>query len=85
MANGSDVLEMLVSKGGWIISGNDYSGITWIDDKVKISQEEFEAGFTAYDSWKAEKEAQVIAAKTVAQTKLAALGLTTDDLRALGL
>jgi hypothetical protein len=85
MVYGSDVLSMLIPQGGWIISGDDYSGITWVDNKVKISQEEFEAGFVAYDTWKAEKDAQVIAAKTAAQAKLAALGLTTDDLKALGL
>jgi len=32
-----------------------------------------------------EEEAKVIAAKEAAQAKLAALGLTTDDLKALGL
>ena len=34
---------------------------------------------------KAEQEAAAVAAKEAAQAKLAALGLTTDDLRALGL
>jgi hypothetical protein len=85
MVYGSDVLSMLIPQGGWIISGNDYSGITWVDENVKISEEDFEAGFATYASWKAEKDAQLVAAKTAAQAKLAALGLTTDDLRALGL
>lgn len=37
------------------------------------------------DEARLEKEAQKIAAKEAAQAKLAALGLTTDDLKTLGL
>ena len=34
---------------------------------------------------KAQEEADALAARTAAEAKLAALGLTTDDLKALGL
>jgi len=34
---------------------------------------------------KAQEEADALAAKTAAEARLAALGLTTDDLKALGL
>lgn len=37
------------------------------------------------DNARLQKEAEKIAAKEAAQAKLAALGLTTDDLKALGL
>jgi len=43
------------------------------------------AGFAQYDAWKAEQDAEQIAAKAAAQAKLAALGLTVEDLQALGL
>jgi hypothetical protein len=85
MATGSDVLNMLLPEGGWIISGDDFDGITWVDERPRCTEAEFIAGFAQYDSWKAEQDAEEATAKTAAQAKLAALGLTTDDLKALGL
>jgi hypothetical protein len=84
MATGSDVLEMLLPNGGWVISGNNYEGIQFINCEP-ITKAEFEAGFAQYDAWKAEKDVATATAKSVAEAKLAALGLTTDDLKALGL
>ena len=46
---------------------------------------EFNAGFANYDSWKAEQDAQAATDKTNAIAKLEALGLTAEDLTALGL
>ena len=84
MAKAGDVLAMLIPQGGWVSRGNDYDAIEWISCDP-ITKEEFEAGFARYDAWKAKQEADAIAAKEAAQVKLAALGLTTDDLKALGL
>jgi hypothetical protein len=84
MAKGSDVLSMLIPNGGWILTGNDYEGIQFLECEP-ISKEKFETGFAQYDSWKAEQDTAKALAKTRAESKLAALGLTTDDLRALGL
>ena len=84
MATGSEVLQMLIPQGGYVISGNDYSGITFIEAEP-ISKAQFEAGFAQYDAWKAEQDAAKAQAKASAQAKLAALGLTADDLKALGL
>ena len=50
-----------------------------------ITEAEFNAGFAKYDAWKAEQDAKKVADKAAAQAKLSALGLTTDDLKALGL
>jgi hypothetical protein len=85
MATACDVLSMLCPAGGWIIVGNDFDGITWVDDRPRCTKAEFEAGFAQYDVWKAEKEAEIVAKKAAAQAKLTALGLTLDDLAALGL
>ena len=85
MATGSDVLAMLLPQGGWIISGDDFDGITWVDERPRCSKAQFEAGFAAYDAWKAEQDAAKAAAKAAAEAKLTALGLTSDDLKALGL
>lgn len=84
MATSGDVLNMLIPNGGYVQVGEDYEGITFIEAKP-ITKAEFEAGFAQYDAWKAEQDAKVIAAKEAAQAKLAALGLTANDLKALGL
>ena len=84
MAQAKDVLQMLIPQGGWYISGNDYKGIKFLECEP-ITKVQFEAGFVQYDAWKAEQDLAKAAAKTAAQAKLAALGLTVEDLQALGL
>ncbi len=84
MVTGGEVLEMLIPTGGWVITGNDYEGIQFIE-ATPITKAEFEAGFAQYDVWKSEQDAAKAAAKAAAQAKLAALGLTVEDLTALGL
>ena len=85
MATGTDVLTMLCPAGGWIIVENDFDSIIWVDERPRCTKAQFTAGFTQYDSWKAEQETKAEADKASAQAKLAALGLTADDLKALGL
>jgi hypothetical protein len=60
--------------------------IEWLDsDKTQPTQEELQVAYTAYEV-KLESDAeQAEIAKAAAQAKLAALGLTSDDLKALGL
>ena len=84
MARGYEVLGMLIPQGGWELTGNNYEGIQFLECQP-ITKEQFEAGFAQYDAWKAEQDAAKAAAKAAAEAKLAALGLTTDDLKALGI
>ena len=84
MATGGDVLSMLCPNSEWVIRGGDFDSIEWIKGD-KITKAEFEAGFAQYDAWKTEQDAQAAQAKASAEAKLAALGLTGDDLKALGL
>ena len=84
MAHAADVLEMLIPTGGWILVGDNFADVQWIDTKP-ITQAEFDAGVAKYDAWKAEQDTKAAADKASAQAKLAALGLTADDLKALGL
>ena len=60
--------------------------LEWFDKKqIEPTDEEIEAGLIAYNAaQKAEAEAKATA-KASAQAKLAALGLTVEDLTALGL
>ena len=84
MATSPEVLTMLIPQGGWITNGNDYEGITFLECEP-ITKQQFLAGFPQYDAWKAEQDAKAAADKASATAKLEALGLTTDDLKALGL
>ena len=64
----------------------DGDELTWLDEnQTKPTEAEIKAGWVAYQAaQKAEVKAQATA-KTTAQAKLAALGLTVEDLTALGL
>ena len=84
MANGADVLGYLLPNGGWYIAGDDYEGIQFLECEP-ITKAQYLAGFAQYDAWKAEQDAQASADKASATAKLQALGLTADDLKALGL
>jgi hypothetical protein len=84
MATGADVLSMLIPTGGWVITGDDFENIQFLEAKP-ITKKQFEDGFAQYNAWKAEQDAAQVAAKLAAQAKLAALGLTVEDLQALGL
>jgi len=84
MAKSYEVLAYLIPNGGYVQVGEDYEGIQFIECEP-ISKKQFTDGFAKYDSWKTEQDAKQVAAKTAAQAKLAALGLTIEDLTALGL
>jgi len=82
-----DYTQILKRKfsGEWTLNGDDYSGLTWLSDTPKPSKK------TLDDLWatvSAEMDAENEAksnAKATAQAKLQALGLTVEDLQALGL
>ena len=84
MATSREVLKMLLPDGGYIARGDDYDGIEFLECEP-ITKAEFEAGFAQFDQWQAEQDAKMATAKATAEAKLAALGLTKDDLSALGL
>ena len=84
MATGGEVLTMLCPDKEWVITGDDFDSIQWIKGDP-ITKAQFEAGFDQYVTWKAAQDAQIAADKAGATAKLEALGLTADDLKALGL
>jgi hypothetical protein len=79
MATGPEVLSMLIPAGGWVIAGDEYEGIQFIECEP-ITKAQFEAGFASYDAWKAEK---VEAAAAQRQAILDRLGLTEEEARIL--
>ena len=84
MATNTEVLNFLIPQGGWVAYGEEYEGIQFLECEP-ITKAQYEAGFAQYDAWKAEQDAQAAADKASATAKLEALGLTADDLKALGL
>jgi hypothetical protein len=79
MANGREVLEMLIPQGGWIISGDAYEGIEFVDCKP-ITKAKFEAGFAQVDAWKDQQNAAQATAKSAL---LERLGITEDEAKLL--
>ena len=79
MATGADVLTMLIPQGGWLIRGDEYEGIEWIECDA-ITKAQFEAGFAQYDAWKAEQDSKAAADKAAL---LAKLGITADEAKML--
>lgn len=75
MATGSDVLTMLIPNGGWVITGDEYSGINFIDCD-SISEADFKAGFATADQWLADQAKAKADAKSALLVKL---GITAEE------
>jgi len=84
MAELHEVLFHLRPEGGYKAVGFDYEGIEFIECEP-FTKKEFEAAFAKVDEIKAQEATAAAAAKATAEAKLSALGLTLDDLKALGL
>jgi hypothetical protein len=67
----------------WTLNGDEYSGLTWLSDTPKPTQEELDALWDeTLEMIEAEKQAKVDARQS-ALDKLAALGLNEDEVRAI--
>lgn len=84
MATSIQVLGMLIPNGGYVQTGTEFEGIEFLECEP-ITKKQYTDGFAQFDAWKAQQDADKAAAKTTAQAKLEALGLTANDLKALGL
>lgn len=67
----------------WSLNGNSYDGLNWLDFSPKPTQSELDALWESTQATVAEQKAQAIAVKQSALSKLAALGLTQDEVKAL--
>jgi hypothetical protein len=65
----------------WSITGNDYDTLKWYDDTPKPSKAELDAAWPAVQQAKADAVAAEEATRQSAVDKLAALGLTVDEIR----
>ena len=83
MASGGQVLTMLIPTGGWTIYNNDFDTIIYDKGVQPITKQQFDDGIVAFDSWQTEQETAKTQAKASALAKLAALGLSADEIAAL--
>lgn len=68
----------------WRLEGNDYDNIEWFSDDIqKPTKEQVIAESTRLEEEAANAEQVKINAKTSALSKLAALGLTENEIKAL--
>jgi len=75
MATGADVLRMKYPNGGYIITGNEYEGIQFLECEP-ITKKEFEAGFVEADEFQRQHDQNKASQKTAL---LAKLGITADE------
>ena len=66
----------------WVLKGNDYDRLTWLSDTPKPTQAELDAAWPAVQQARQDAEAAKVAARQSAIDKLAALGLTVDEISA---
>jgi hypothetical protein len=67
----------------WSLAGESYDGLTWLDESPKPTQNELDALLEATQATVIAKEQATKDVKASALAKLAALGLTQDEVKAL--
>ena len=80
----TQILKRKYPNTQWTLNGDDYDGLDWLSDTPKPSKKTLDG---LWDEVQNLIQAEIQAkeqAKAAAQSKLAALGLTVEDLKALG-
>ena len=67
----------------WSLDGDSYDGLTWLSDTPKPTQAELDALWESTQATVAAQKQAAIDVKASALAKLAALGLTQDEVKAL--
>jgi hypothetical protein len=67
----------------WSLDGDSYAGLTWMSDTPKPTQAELDALWESTQATVAAQKQAAIDVKASALAKLAALGLTQDEVKAL--
>jgi len=68
----------------WTLNGDDYQGLVWLSDTSKPTKKQLDDLWPEVQSEMAAEVEAKAQAKASAEAKLIALGLTSDDLKALG-
>lgn len=83
MPNYAQILCVNYPNSEWSLIGNNYDNLTWLDESPKPTQAELDALWESTQATLAEQKAQAETTKASALAKLAALGLTQDEVKAL--
>lgn len=75
----SKALTVVAPDGGYVMVGNSYEGLTWLNDSAKPTDDQLHDAYAQYEA----AEAQSAAAAASGRSKLAALGLTEAEISAL--
>ena len=79
MENTSNVLAMLIPNGGYVLRGDDFADVEWVE-ATPITKAQFDKGVADYAAWKAAQDAKVVADKAAL---LAKLGITAAEAKLL--
>ena len=83
MLDYSLILSTNYPNAQWSLNGDSYDGLDWLDSSPKPTQTELDALWESTQAQVAAKEQAAKDAKASALAKLAALGLTQDEVKAL--
>ena len=81
-----DITAILSSKfngAEWTLNGDDYSGLTWLSESEKPTLEELENLWEEVEGELQAKADAVVATRSSALAKLAAIGLTPEEIASL--
>jgi hypothetical protein len=83
MIDYTQILIIHYPESQWTLNGDLYEGLTWLSDTTKPTQAELDALWESTQTAIASKEQAAKDTKASALAKLAALGLTQDEVKAL--
>jgi hypothetical protein len=83
MIDYTQILTVNYPNAVWALSGDSYDGLTWLDNSPKPTQAELDALWESTKTAVAAKAQTAKDVKASALAKLAALGLTQDEVKAL--
>ena len=75
MATNAEVLSFLIPNGGWVMTGDEFEGIQFLECEP-ITEQQFKDGFAKVDK---AKKAEEIKRNTDRGALLAKLGITADE------
>ena len=80
-----EAITNLAPKAEWTLSGDNYADLVWLSNGNPPTLAEIEAEIALIPARKDQLKIDTENARLAAEAKLSALGLTADDLKALGL
>jgi hypothetical protein len=74
------VLKKLCPNYQWVMRGDKYEDIEWLEKDAPITAAQFEAGIAQYNAWKSEQDAAKAAQKAALLDRL---GITEEEAKLL--